>query len=166
MNEIAERSLDRGDGRNVDAVDGYGAADGSTVSGADEAPIRSPARPNAFENVRPTTTFGKLASSGMNDTPANSAYASSTKTTALLGTRRAIVRIASSGIVTPVGLFGFVRNTTRVSRPDHRQDFVERECEVRLRHHLHELAAGNRRVEPEDLERRLGHDGFEHRPGD
>ena len=47
-------------------------------------------------------------------TPANSAYASSTKTTAPGGTRRAIVRIASSGMSTPVGLFGFVTNTTRV----------------------------------------------------
>ena len=50
----------------------------------------------------------------MNVSPANSAYASSTNTTAPGGTRRAIVRIASSGIATPVGLFGLVRNTTRV----------------------------------------------------
>ena len=51
----------------------------------------------------------------MNVVPANSAYASSTKTIAPAGTRRAIVRMASSGIETPVGLFGFVRNTTRVA---------------------------------------------------
>ena len=76
--------------------------------------MRRPARPNAFENVRPTMTLGNAGSSGMNVLPANSAYASSTKTTASLGTRRATARIASSGIDTPVGLFGFVRNTTRV----------------------------------------------------
>ena len=59
-------------------------------------------------------TFGNEASSGMKLRPANSAYASSTNTTASFGTRRAIVAIASSGIDTPVGLFGFVRKTTRV----------------------------------------------------
>jgi hypothetical protein len=36
------------------------------------------------------------------------------KTIAPFGTRPAILRTASSGIDTPVGLFGFVRNTTRV----------------------------------------------------
>ena len=76
--------------------------------------MRNPASPNAFENVRPTMTLGNAASSGMNVTPANSAYASSTNTIASAGTRPAIVRMASSGIDTPVGLFGFVRNTTRV----------------------------------------------------
>ena len=50
----------------------------------------------------------------MNERPANSAYASSTKTTASFGTRRATFRIASNGTGTPVGLFGFVRKTTRV----------------------------------------------------
>src|SRR6266705_2218174 len=50
----------------------------------------------------------------MNVSPANSAYASSTNTTVSFGTRRAIVRIAPRGVATPVGLFGFVRNTTRV----------------------------------------------------
>src|SRR6266516_3996819 len=32
-------------------------------------PIRRPARPNAFENVRPTITFGNDGNSGMNVSP-------------------------------------------------------------------------------------------------
>ena len=48
-------------------------------------------------------------------------------------------------------------------RRDRRQHLVEREAEVGVRHHLHELAAGDRRVEAEDLERRLGDDRLEHR---
>ena len=58
--------------------------------------------------------MAKASSSGMKLVLANSAYASSTKTTAPGGTRRATVRMASSGMPTPVGLFGLVRNTTRV----------------------------------------------------
>ena len=50
----------------------------------------------------------------MNVAPENSAYASSTNTIASGGTAAAMVRTASSGIDTPVGLLGLVRNTTRV----------------------------------------------------
>ena len=92
--------------------------------------MRSPARPNAFENVRPTMTLGNDGSSGMNVTPANSAYASSTNTIASSGTRRAMVRIASSGIDTPVGLFGLVRKTTRVRGVIAAEHVVEREAEI------------------------------------
>ena len=67
-------------------------------------------------------------------------------------------RIASSGIGTPVGLFGFVRKTTRVSRRDRREHLVERKREVGSRHHLHEPAADDLGVEREDLERRLRND--------
>ena len=51
----------------------------------------------------------------------------------------------SSGIGTPVGLFGLVRNTTRVSaRVIAAEHVVEREGEVGLRHHRDDAAAGQR----------------------
>ena len=46
------------------------------------------------------------------------------------------------------------------------EDLVEREREVRPRHHLHEVTAGDRRVEAKDLERRLRHDRLVDRTGD
>ena len=95
-------------------------------------------------------------------TPENSAYASSTKTIAPGGTRRAIVRIASSGIATPVGLFGFVRKTTRVFGVIAASTSSSGKLKSGVRHHLHEPAAGDLGVEAEDLERRLRDDRFEH----
>ena len=124
--------------------------------------MRSPARPNAFENVRPTMTLGNAASSGMKLTPANSAYASSTKTIASFGTRRAIVRIASSGIDTPVGLFGFVRKTTRVAGVIAASTSSSANAKSGFGITCTSASAGDRRVEAEDLEGRLRHDRFRH----
>src|ERR1043166_6291508 len=89
---------------------------GSSTSGAPiTAPMRIAARPNAFENVRPTITLGNAGSSGIKDRPENSAYASSTNTIASFGTRVATVLIASNGTDTPVGLLGLVMKTIRVA---------------------------------------------------
>ena len=140
-------------------------ASGLSTSGAPtRQPMRRPARPKAFENVRPTITLGNAGSSGMNVAPANSAYASSTNTTASRGTRRAICRIASSGIDTPVGLFGFVRNTTRVRGVIAASTSSSGEAEVGPGHHLHEAAADDIGVDTKDFERRLGDDRFRNRP--
>ena len=54
----------------------------STCGWPMQTPTRSPASPYAFENVRPSSTFGYAAILGMNDVPPNSMYASSIRTTA------------------------------------------------------------------------------------
>ena len=46
--------------------------------------------------------------------------------------------MASSGTETPVGLFGFVRKTTRVAGVIAAQHLVERELEIGPRHYLHQ----------------------------
>src|SRR6266511_3797211 len=77
---------------------------GSTVSGAPtRQPMRRPARQKAFENVRPTMTFGNDERSGMNVTPANSAYASSTNTTASAVSNRKISNAGSGTIDSSTG---------------------------------------------------------------
>ena len=126
------------------------------------APMRRPARPCAFENVRPTITLGNACSSGMKVAPAKSAYASSTKTIAPAGTRRRSSAMASIGIDTPVGLFGFVRKTTRVRGVIAASTSSSAKTKSGLGITAHRPGAGDRRVELEDLEGRLRDDRFGH----
>ena len=65
---------------------------------------------------------------------------------------------------TPVGLFGFVRNTTRCSGVIAASTSSSGKAEVRRGHHLHQAPAGDVGVEAKDLERRLGHDRLGDRP--
>ena len=76
-------------------------------------PTRIPASPYAFENVRPTRTFGCSASFGMKVAPPNSMYASSMSTIAL-GAASAMRRRSGIGISRPVGLLGVLRKIIRV----------------------------------------------------
>ena len=140
--EIAERRLHRDDGGDVDAVDRNREADRlERRRRADQAPMRMPARPNAFENVRPTMTFGKRGELGdegvagelrvrlVDEDDRARGHASRRSS----GSRRA----ASA---TPVGLFGFVRKTTRVFGVIAASTSSSGKREVGPRHHLDERA--------------------------
>ena len=67
-------------------------------------PIRRPARPNAFDMVRMTSRRSKCGTRSTADTPANSAYASSSNTTP--GASRSTRSMVSRATTAPVGLLG------------------------------------------------------------
>ena len=81
-------------------------------------PMRMPARPWAFENVRVTTTFGCWGTSSRTGSPydgsRNSRYASSITTIVLGSTDASSSAISDVRNAVPVGLFGVARSTSLV----------------------------------------------------
>ena len=78
------------------------------------------------------------------------------------GSRRAISLTSVVDAEVPVGLFGFVTKTMRVRSGDGGEHLVERKAEIGSRRDPDRSAAGDGRIDFEDLERRLRHDRFRH----
>ena len=82
---------------------------------ASSAPARTAASPCALANVRPITSWGNAPIRSIADgSSEKSMYASSRNTMASDGSRATTSTTSARVIGTPVGLFGLVRNTTRV----------------------------------------------------
>ena len=67
--------------------------------------------------------------------------------------------MSAFGIERPVGLFGLVRNSNRVSRSDRREYPVSRKREIRTERHFDHARAGRRRSRRIHVEGRNHDDG-------
>ena len=164
MVEIAERRLHGGDGGDVHAVHRNRLANRiEDVGGADQAADAQPREPERFRK-RPTDDHVRKRGQLRQEGDARE-----------LGIRfvdehDGLWRQMARNRANRVERYRHARRVVRIReendarvRRDRSEHLVERKREVGVRHHLHERAARDRRVEAKDLERRLRHDRFGHR---
>ena len=130
-------------------------------------PTRSPASPYAFANVRPTTTFGvtRRGSCCRSAFRRRNRRRPRRRTRARRARRPRCVAIAPRGIIWPVGLFGFVRKTTRVRGVIAASTRSSGNAKSASSGNLDDAAAGGVASRPHTCRRPGRHDRLERRRG-